>query len=40
LTASQLAKNTYGSFATAWEVMKHINLLHENLAVIGKGAKE
>ena len=27
LTASQLAKNTYGSFATAWEVMKDINLL-------------
>jgi hypothetical protein len=27
LTASQLAKKTYGSFATAWEVMKHINLL-------------
>ncbi|MDO9181966.1 MAG: hypothetical protein Q7U04_06140 [Bacteriovorax sp.] len=27
LTASQLAKNTYGSFATAWEVMKSINLL-------------
>jgi hypothetical protein len=29
LTASQLAKNTYGSFATAWEVMKDINLLPE-----------
>jgi hypothetical protein len=27
LTASQLAKNTYGSFATAWEVMKDVNLL-------------
>lgn len=27
ITASQLAKNTYGSFATAWEVMKNINLL-------------
>ena len=27
LTASQLAKNTYGSFATAWEVMKDVKLL-------------
>lgn len=29
LTASQLAKNTYGSFATAWEVMKDVNILPE-----------
>ena len=27
LTASQLAKNTYGSFATAWGVMKDISIL-------------
>ena len=27
LNAGQLAKKTYGSYATAWEVMKHINLL-------------
>ena len=31
LTASQLAKNTYGSFATAWEVMKDINLLPNSI---------
>jgi hypothetical protein len=27
LNAGQLAKKTYGSYATAWEVMKKINLL-------------
>lgn len=27
LTASQLAKKTYGSFATAWEVMRDMNLV-------------
>lgn len=37
LTASQLAKNTYGSFATAWEVMKDINLLPENFRSNSKG---
>ena len=31
LTASQLAKNTYGSFATAWEVMRDINLLPNSI---------
>lgn len=35
LTASQLAKNTYGSFATAWEVMKDINLLPSTICSKG-----
>lgn len=30
LTASELAKSTYGSFATAWDVLKIFNLLNIN----------